>query len=179
MVAAPTKKLFVLIGLPFSGKTTWAREFVGDSVAIISRDVILENMQKDVSMRTRLLIEAQNILVPESHMFDSREKNAWNDVGTREYIRQVSEKICASGEDVVVVDGTHLTKASRKFVAMDFGRKKVALLIGTSKDVCIDRWRYARTSGIRSSITEDLIQKMDALREEPSLDEGFDEILRK
>lgn len=177
MVAVPTKKLFVLIGLPFSGKTTWAREFVGDSVAIISRDVILENMQKDVSMRTRLLIEAQNILVPESHMFDSREKNAWNDVGTREYIRHVSEKICASGEDVVIVDGTHLSKDSRKFVAMDFGRKKIALVIGTSKDVCIDRWRHARTSGIRSSITEDLIQKMDALREEPSETEGFDEIL--
>ncbi len=177
MVAVPTKKLFVLIGLPFSGKTTWAREFLGDSVTIISRDEILENMQKDLSIRMRLLVEAQKILVPESQMFESKEKNTWNDVGTREYIRQVQEKIRSSEENVVIVDGTHLSITSRKFVAIDFGRRKIAVQISTSKDLCLDRWRQTHTSGIRSSITEELIQKMDALREDPSKSEGFDEIL--
>lgn len=177
MVVVPIKKLFVLIGLPFSGKTTWAQEFAGDSVSIIFRDKILEDMQKDVSTRMRLLIEAQKILVPESQMFDSKEKNTWNDVGTREYVRQVQEKICSSEENVVIVDGTHLSTASRKFVTRDFGRTKIAVQISTPKDFCIERWRQARTSGIRSSITEELIQKMDALREEPEFSEGFDKIL--
>ncbi len=177
MVVVPIKKLFVLSGLPFSGKTTWAREFVGDSVAIISRDEILEDIQKDVFLQARLLVEAKKILLPESHMFESREKNAWNDVGTREYVRQVTVKILESKDDVVIVDGTHLSRAARAFIATDFGRRKIAVQISTSKDLCIERWRQAIVTGIRSTITEELIQTMDALREDPSKSEGFDEIL--
>lgn len=177
VIFVPTKKLFVLVGLPFSGKTTWVREFVADFVTIISRDEILEQINKDVALRARLFIEAQSIIQPESKIFDEKEKNAWNDVVTKEYVRQVIQKVQKSESEVVIVDGTHLSSASRKFVAGDFGRMKIAVQISTSKDLCIDRWRQTHTSGIRSSITEELIQKMDALREDPLRSEGFDEIL--
>lgn len=172
-----TKKLFVLVGLPFSGKTTWAREFVGDSATIISRDEILEHINKDVALRARLFVQSQSIVRPESKIFDEKEKNAWNDVVTKEYVVQVIQKIQKCESDVVIVDGTHLSKASRKFVATDFGRRKIAVQISTPKDLCIGRWRQATLIGIRSSITEELIQKMDVLRENPSESEGFDEIL--
>jgi len=173
----PTKKLFVLVGLPFSGKTTWAREFVADSVTIISRDEILEQINKDVVLRARLFIEVQSIIQPESKIFFEKEKNAWNDVVTKEYVRQVIQKVQKSESEVVIVDGTHLSSASRKFVEMDFGRTKIAVQISTSKDLCIERWRQAIVTGIRSTITEELIQTMDRLREDPSKSEGFDEIL--
>ncbi len=175
----PTKRLFVLIGLPFSGKTTWAQKFIGNSVTIISRDEILEHINTDVALRARLFVEAQNIIVPESKIFNSREKNSWNDVVTFEYVRQVTLDILKNKSDVVIVDGTHLSHASRKFCSNDFGRKKIAVLFDTKKVVCIDRWKKASVSGIRSSITEELINKMDTLREEPQLSEGFDEILKE
>jgi predicted kinase len=82
-----------------------------------------------------------------------------------------------SQNDVVIVDGTHLSLESRKFIAEDYGRKKIAVVFETPKEVCIERWKKGIVTGVRSTITEDLIHKMDNLRISPQKTEGFDEVL--
>ncbi len=172
-----TKLLFVLVGLPFSGKTTWAEKYSSDSKEIISRDEILNSINRDTALRQYLFLEAKKIIEPVSKIYLTKEQNAWNDAVTSEYVKQITEKIRNSISDVVIVDGTHLSLESRKFIAEDYGRKKIAVVFETLKEVCIERWKNGIVTGVRSTITEDLIQKMDNLRIFPEKDEGFDEVL--
>ncbi|MBP9719496.1 MAG: ATP-binding protein [Candidatus Levybacteria bacterium] len=176
-MVADTKLLFVLVGLPFSGKTTWAEKYSSEFKEIISRDEILNAINRDTALRQYLFLEAKKIIEPVSQIYLSKEQNAWNDVVTSEYVKQVKEKICNSISDVVIVDGTHLSLESRKFIAEGYGRKKIAIVFETPKEVCIERWKKGIVTGVRSTITEDLIDKMDNLRIFPQKTEGFDEVL--
>lgn len=173
---AHTKLLFVLVGLPFSGKTTWANNYSSSSKQIISRDEILNTINRDTALRQYLFLEAKKIAEPVSQIYMSKEQNAWNDVVTAQYIKQVQEKIRLSPADVVIVDGTHLGVESRKFILQDDGRKKIAAVFTTPKEICIERWKNGTVAGVRSTITEELIEKMDSLRIMPDKSEGFDEI---
>ncbi len=176
-MVADTKLLFVLVGLPFSGKTTWAEKYSLDSKEIISRDEILNSINRDTALRQYLFLEAKKIRTPLSKIYLSPEQNAWNDVVTAEYVKQIQEKIRFSPAEVVIVDGTHLSLESRKFVAQDFGRKKIAVVFHTPKKTCLKRWKNSSVTGVRSTITEELIEKMDSLGILPEKIEGFDEIL--
>jgi len=178
-MAVPTKLLFVLIGLPFSGKSTWAEQYASDSKNIISRDEILNAINRDTGLRQYLFLEAKKIKQPVSKIYMSDEQNAWNDVVTTEYVKQVQEKIRKSLGFIVIVDGTHLSKESREFAKEIYGRKKIAVVFQTPKEKCIERWNQAPTFGVRSTVNPELIEKMDSLRVPPEKSEGFDEIWEK
>ncbi len=91
-MVADTKLLFILVGLPFSGKTTWAEKYSSDSKEIISRDEILNSINRDTALRQYLFLEAKKIVEPVSQIYLSKEQNAWNDAVTNEYVKQVKKK---------------------------------------------------------------------------------------
>lgn len=173
---AATKELWVMVGLPFSGKTTFTQSFNSQTTEILSRDTILENINKDILLRQKLFLKARSILKPESFIYSTPEENVWNDVVTEEYVRQITEKIKKSQKEVVIVDGTHLSEASRRFVKNILDRKIIAIIMYTPKHMCLMRFRGAQIQGIRSTITEKLIERMDEVKVLPTLQEGFDEI---
>lgn len=171
-----TKELWVVVGLPFSGKTTFTKTIQPEKADVISRDAILESINHDNVLRQKLFFKAQTINQPESVLFSTTKENAWNDVVTEEYVRRVTEKVQKSEKEKVIVDGTHLSVASRRFIKNILDRKIIAIIMYTPKDVCLVRFRGAQLQGIRSTITEKLIERMDEVKVLPTLQEGFDEI---
>lgn len=90
-----TQELRVMVGIPASGKSTWAEaearrlEEEHKTVAIISRDAVRFSMLKD----------GEDYFAHEDEVFE-------------EFIRQVNE--CMElGIDVVFVDATHISPGSR------------------------------------------------------------------
>lgn len=163
-MVVPTKEIFVLVGLPFAGKTTYAQTLVSEDAELISRDRILEDINNNESLRISLLQRSQKTGL------------SWNDVVTQEYVQQVKEKILASQASLCVIDGTHLGVASRSFVGAFPNYHSTAIVFSTSVAVCRDRLKQANLSGIRSTITPELITHLQTLFVLPSKEEGFSEI---
>lgn len=94
-----THQVTILVGIPGSGKSTWAKEIVelelepyGITSAIISRD----------DVRFSMLNEGEDYFKHEKEVFE-------------EFIRQINESI-AIGINYVFIDATHINEASRKKV---------------------------------------------------------------
>lgn len=163
-MAVPTKEILVLVGLPFSGKTTYSKTLANGDTEIISRDHILEEINADESLRISLAEYAKQI------------GKSWNDVVTEEYVRQVKQKIEQSTARTLVIDGTHLGVASRSFVASFPEYHPTAVVFSPSPEICLQRLAQANLSGIRSTVTPDLITNLHKLYIPPTKEEGFFEI---
>lgn len=94
-----THLVTMLVGIPGSGKSTWAQEIIecelepyGITSAIISRDDVRFSMLKD----------GEDYFKHEKEVFE-------------EFIRQINESI-ALGINYVFIDATHINEASRKKV---------------------------------------------------------------
>jgi len=174
---AATKTLYVLIGLPFSGKTTIATKLMNENDALlIERDRFLESIQNDIVTQARVAIRSRSITEPVSAIYDSKQKNIMNDALTMEYADRVREAVSKTDKRVVIVDGTHLQPLSRSFIRGLSDWHKIALFVRTDAQTCINRFQAAKTSGIRSTITPELIKKMAEIVQQPTESEGFDEI---
>ncbi|TAK05684.1 hypothetical protein EPO33_00870 [Patescibacteria group bacterium] len=178
MNTAPvTRTIYVLVGLPFSGKTTLAAQLVRENDAyLIERDRFLEDLRHDPQTRARVAEEAQSVGQPISRLASIREENARNDVLTRIYVERVRDMILATEKPVVIVDGTHLQALSRSFIRELPGWRTVAVVLPTDAEECIRRLTSSVPTGIRSAITPDLIRRMAAVYEPPGMAEGFDEL---
>ncbi len=176
-MGAATKTLYVLSGLPFSGKTTIAKKLMEENDALlIERDRFLESINTERVSRARIAERAALISEPVSKLGKTKQENAWNDALTLEYVGRVREAIAQTDKGIVVVDGTHLQPSSRSFIKDLTGWQKIAIQVRTDPETCIKRFLGAKTSGIRSTITPDLIRRMAEVFEPPTDSEGFDEI---
>ncbi len=172
-----TKTLYVLVGLPFSGKTTIATQLMKDHDALlIERDRFLESLKGDPVTRARVSMRSRSIDHPVSRLGKTQEENAVNDALTLEYVSRVREAISRTDKPVVILDGTHLQPLSRSFVHGLDGWRRIAIAVGTDVGTCVRRFTSANTEGIRSTITPDLIRRMADVYEPPTQAEGFDEI---
>ena len=188
------RELIVLCGLPFSGKTTYARAREAEGARVISRDAIVEELLRDHTLRERLRAEAATIADPISKLYDSRIENAFNDLLTREYVRHVGEMIrridttparspstAVEGEKPevreVIVDGMHLQPLSRSFVAEFPDRHRVALVFPTPVDTCIQRFATEPQSGFRATLTPGTIRRLALVFEVPTMSEGFSSVI--
>lgn len=176
-MAPATKTLYVLSGLPFSGKTTIAKKLMEENDALlIERDRFLESINTEPVSRSRVALHASRIIEPVSKLGKTKQENAWNDALTLEYVGRVRELIKQTDKAVVVVDGTHLQPLSRGFIRGLDGWRKIALPVPTDAETCVTRFMGAKTSGIRSTITPELIRSLAQVYEAPTEAEGFDEI---
>ena len=177
---AVKREILVLVGLPFSGKTTRAQELMKEAPGslLIERDVFLERVGNSPQLVERLMTEAKEISEPISRLFPSLLENAYNDALSREYVRYVTELIQGSDAPRVIVDGTHLQALSRSFIQNFPEAHRVAMVIPTSVYECVSRFLCAGSpQGVRRSLTVEKIHNMQRFFELPSAGEGFEESL--
>lgn len=162
-MAVGTKRLIIVCGLPFSGKTTFV-EPLPDPKTIISRDQIIPAIFADLDRMNQIRIAAAKIDQPVSRLYETLAQNAFNDALTIEYCREVSRQIRSATTDTIVVDGLHLQPLSRSF-QFDFPDYTIEqVVIDTPADVCIARLNEAinlgNLTGFRASVTPDLIRRL-------------------
>jgi predicted kinase len=176
--ATSPRTLFVLCGLPLSGKTTLAQTLLTEDTLLISRDQILETLYREPETLLRVKEAALQVHFPVSRLEETREANAFNDALTQAYVTRVTKRIQTSNKPIVIVDGTHLHPLSRSFVNAFPESRSIALVLTTPLAVCLERRKNTLLEGIRATITEPLLLKMHQAFIQPTHAEGFTEIRR-
>lgn len=144
-------RLYVLVGLPGSGKTTYARRRLPNTIRIS-----LDDLRLMMSGRT----------------YDERYEPAVAAAGTAA-LRAVLANARDWGMDVVF-DATNVSRAWRERsleVAAGTGIVPVAILIRCPLEVAIERNRRRRFP-----VPEEVIRRFHDSLEEPSREEGFAEV---
>lgn len=137
------KTLYLTVGVPGSGKSTFCEKMVGKRV---SRDAIRFSM------------------IDDNDEYFQKEKDVW-----REYVRQIQEEINAN--NTVIADATHLNKKSRQKLlnALDLKDYVVFVLyFDVSLSTCLAR--NAKRTG-RENVPKDVVTNMYSHMTEPTLEE--------
>ena len=140
--------LFMLIGLPASGKSTFAKTLENESTIILSSDKIREEVLGSESD------QSNNKLV-------------------FKVLYEKLRKALAGGKNVVL-DATNITKKNRAQALKaieDIDAIKYAIVLKTNPETCFifDEQRERHVS-------KEIIEKYAKIFEYPSIDEGFDKI---
>lgn len=149
------QKLYILVGLPGSGKSTFAQKLASETGAVIcSSD----------AMRKRLYGD-ENIQGNPNEVFSRLKKD------TLEYL---------SNGKSVIYDATNITVKSRKSIltaVKDMAVYKCAIVMLTPYEICVERAK----NRVERVVPEDVILRMKNNFRIPSYSEGFDsiEIYRK
>lgn len=141
-------KLYVMVGIPGSGKTTYATSIKGNNIKVFSSDAIRKELYGDES------IQGDNNLI--FRMLESR-----------------IEEHLLGGYDAVH-DATNLRGLNRKKLIARFrhtGCEFIAVNMLTDYDTCIKR-----NAGRDRKVPEDVIVKMNKSYTRASLAEGWDKI---
>lgn len=136
--------LYVLCGIPASGKTT-----------------LSENMASTLSAKIHRYDDMPNA-----------NRRGQHGKVYRDFCEGIKNDLLKG--ETVIADGTHITKRSREILlsyVKDVECKKVVLVMNTPLDVCIERNRARKNR--RSDLCIVVNHK---IYEEPSLEEGWDEI---
>lgn len=147
--------LYVMIGVPGSGKSTWAYEHLNPLQASwISRDAVRFSM------------------VNEDEKYFSKEKDVF-----KEYVRRINALL--EDDYNVIADATHITAASRNKLISNITVPDVSLYavwINTPLETCLER-NETRTG--REYVPVEVIQEMYRNLEKPTTEEGFNAIYIK
>lgn len=198
------KTLYVLIGPPAVGKTTFTKESgIVDSI-VINRDDIVEavaaghGLTYDEAYAAPTKDAQQGTLVPGYEKFGIVVPSdlTWRESDfelCRTIHREVKEQLSlhllnASKEEFdVILDMTNLTVKDRSFYMQYFGDdfKKLAILfdfqgektIKKIKERCAKRQEELKQNGRSKNISDATIDRMIASYEPPSVNEGFDDII--
>lgn len=173
------REVIVMCGLPFSGKTTLARQLMHDDALLLERDRFLEDVRESETTRGMLMMVAKNVKQPVTTYFATKEQNAWNDALTSLYVTRLSDALPKQTEGRVIVDGTHLQPLSRRFIADLDGWTKIAVVFSPDVKTSVARLAEAQAalSGVRATVTPQMIERMSAAFMRPTAEEGFDRIL--
>ena len=151
-----SKTLFVLIGAPASGKSTWAMEYLtsmDEAVLWVSRDKI----------RFSIIKENEDYFAQEKLVYSS-------------FINTIKKGL--ETHDTVIADATHITVGSRKklFKALGDAIKNVeviAMIVKTDYKTALAR--NAQRRG-REYVPPYVLESMYESFSIPTLKEGFDQI---
>jgi predicted kinase len=153
MAYIQSKKIYILCGVPGSGKSTWAREQInkldGKGI-IISRDVI----------RFSMLGDDDAYFAHEDAVFD-------------EFIKKIQEAINDEEHTSIFIDATHLNEKNRNKVLSRIWRMGDDVVIGVYFDIPLEEClrRNALRTG-RALVPETVIKNMyESLTKPLELDE--------
>lgn len=148
-------KLYIMIGIPGSGKSTYAKyAIMNENTIYISRDDI----------RFSFLSDTDNYFAKEKQVY-------------KEFIKQINDNL---KEDYnVIADATHLNRKSRNalFHNLHIDRTKVTVIgvyINTPLEICLER-NETRKGG-RTFVPPHEIHNMYLRMEPPTYNESFDYI---
>lgn len=154
-------KLYVMVGIPGSGKDYWIKEFVkfekqfhpDETIKAVSRDEVRFSIIKD-----------------EDGYF-SKENEVF-----KEFIKQINDSLAVN--DVTIANATHISAASRAKLLKNLkGLKDVhvcAIVKKVNIDICIAQ-NNNRTG--RARVPEDAILNMAKNFTIPAKNEGFNDII--
>lgn len=145
-------RLFMMVGAPGTGKSTFVLNNMKEDFIYISRDKI----------RYSLLEEGDNYFAKERQVFN-------------QFILSINEAIMWDEYPNIIIDATHLTKASRakvlkRLASVDEIR---AIVMTTPLETALER--NAKREG-RERVPDDVIKSMYESFELPTKEEGFDSI---
>lgn len=146
-ISPSTPLVLVFVGLPASGKSTWARD---NRVPVISSDALRELLADDITDQT---VNRQVFL----------------------YVRALLRTRLAIGRPVTGVDATSVMREGRAVyirIARHFGARVEAVYFDTPLEECLRRNRERERK-----VPEDAMLKMASQLERPSVHEGFDAVL--
>ena len=148
--------LYMLIGVPGSGKSTWVRSNADPCAIIASSDDYIE------AMAAR---EGKTY----SEVFDQHIKAAIQHVNTT-----VATAV-SKGQDIIV-DQTNLTVKSRKpkLAVIPDEYEKIAVVFPTPND---DEWKRRLASRPGKTIPSNILLGMKSSMQMPTEAEGFDEVI--
>lgn len=146
------QRLFMMVGAPGTGKSTFVLNNMKEDFIYISRDEI----------RYSLLEEGDDYFAKERKVFN-------------EFILRINEAIMWDDYPNIIIDATHLTKASRakvlkRLATVDEIR---AMVMTTPLEVALER--NAKREG-RTRVPDDVVKSMYNSFELPTKEEGFDSI---
>jgi len=197
------KTLYVLIGPPAVGKSTWIRHYV-PTAKVLSRDDVVERIAKanDMTYDDAYVSPDQTLemgsTVPGMERFGHivpsilswREKDF--SVPQSIQVRATDElaqaaKAYANGSDDVVIDMTNMNKENRALFMPHFGTdfRKVAVVFNFHSDELLSAIKQrakqrseeiARQGGSKT-ISGEIIDRMVTSYEAPEVSEGFDQIV--
>lgn len=144
-------ELVILMGIPGSGKSTWAKNHIKPEDVYIARDEI-----------------RFSLLQPGEDYF-SHEK---------EVCRIMYEKInrALSENKTVFVDATHLNPASRNKLLRNIKHKVETKIVWIKTPLSVALERNEKRAGTRSYVPRDQICHMYKSMTKPTFEEGFDVI---
>lgn len=153
-------KLYMLVGVPGSGKSTWVNQYVDfrshDNLYIASTDDIIEGIAL-VDGKTYNEVFKDNIKAAEKQMYEN--------------------VMDATSRDLDIIwDQTNLTRKSRakKLIMIPDHYEKIGVLFPTPDDLWERLLNREGASG--KSIPSHIIRSMIEMIEQPMLDEGFDRV---
>lgn len=144
-------KLYLMCGIPGSGKSTWLKNHVSYGV-VVSRDAVRFSMVK------------------EDEEYFSKENEVF-----AEFVRQINENLGA-GKDVFA-DATHLNPASRnKLLNQVSGYDEVhAIVMLKTCDTALKQ--NENRVGTRAYVPRSVIRRMANQLQMPRLEEGFKSVI--
>lgn len=144
-------KLYLMCGIPGSGKSTWLKNHVSDGV-VVSRDAIRFSMVK------------------EDEEYFSKENEVF-----AEFVIQINENLSA-GKDVFA-DATHLNPASRnKLLNQVSGYDEVHAIVMLKTCNTALKQNENRV-GTRAYVPRSVIRRMANQLQVPRLEEGFKSVI--
>lgn len=203
---ANEKKLFILVGPPSVGKSTWTQQNAPDAF-IISRDDIVNEVAAELGLTYDDMFNNPDKSLPIGHQ-DTKygtviarpdylpkflPEKVWDKITKGNgYIHkkfmQSIEDAKTSGKDIVV-DMTNMNKNSRSNMLNNFkdisGYKRYVVNFNfegddvkkSIKEIAKKRAKEIQEQGGSKTIPEDVLDKMFSSYQKPSLEEGFDEII--
>ena len=151
------KTLYMLIGMPASGKSTWFKNIVADksSVTYLSTDQYIE---------TYAAVQGKTY----NEVFDEYIETATN-------LMLLESEIASHSENDVYFDQTNLTVKSRKKKLSWFpDHRKVAVVFNSCSPI---EYINRLNSRVGKSIPQHVLKSMAASYQKPTLEEGFDQII--